>query len=65
MAKLFTFAMGAYTFALAVWYSLAHAEVIHEYEVSFFFIWGLTLLWLVVSLALQIADLRRYRPRRK
>lgn len=60
MAKYLTFAFGAYTFVLALWFSLAHWGEIEA--TTFFFVWGLALLWLFASLVLQVADLIANRP---
>ena len=63
--KYVTFLIACYTIALATWFTWTHAESGTLDTTSFLVVWGLALLWLFVSIVLQIADLVATRPRRK
>ena len=63
--KYVTFVIACYTIGLASWFTWSHLESGTLDTASFLVVWGLALLWLFASLVLQIADLVRFRPRRK
>jgi hypothetical protein len=63
--KYLTFLIACYTIALATWFTWTELDRGTLNAVSFLFVWGLALLWLFVSIVLQVADLIASRPRRK
>jgi hypothetical protein len=63
--KYVTFLIACYTIAMASWFTITQYERGTLDAVSFLFVWGLAILWLLVSIVLQIADLPRKRNRRR
>jgi hypothetical protein len=63
--KYLTLLVALYTIALATLFTWTQWDNGTLDTTSFLVVWGLALLWLFVSLVLQIADLIATRPRRK
>lgn len=60
MMKYVSFFFACYTFAMALLYTWRHLG--HLDSVSFYFVWGLAVLWGIASLTLIVVDFIQNRP---